>query len=312
MKNIWSLSVNQIHLISQLSEAKGIRDLARHNSVDPAAVSRLIRDAEELLGFSLVVRSQRGISLTGEGRQIVGICREVISTIGKFEEYRPSRPAREKALSFVLGSRGYLMSIIAGLVAQTPIEKSGCRFKFLDLSPSALLQACLSGLVDVAIHFEDWSWPASWATKTEGSLTWGLVVRGRHPIKPKVKLEQLQSYPFITASYLLEDRIERIPDAFPLRISQRWLGHESQTAFASKAILLNSDHVGFLPLISLEKEIMSSEIRVVKVLDMEPVQIPLRLSFHQERVLKKTEVALTEVLRKIASSDLELSKSLRS
>ena len=311
MKNIWGLSVNQIHLISQLADAKGIRALARHNSVDPAAVSRQIRDAEDLLGFKLIVRSARGISLTSEGRQIVSICREIIATIGKFEEFRPAPLAHQNIASFVLGSRGYLMAIVAGLLAQTPIEKSGCRFKFIDLSPSALLQACLAGLVDLAIHFEDWSWPSSWSTKTEGHLTWGLVAKARHPIKPKVKLEQLQVYPFITGSYLLEDRIERIPDAFPLRISKRWLGHESQTAFASKAILLNSDHVAFLPLIALEKEIRSGEIRVVKVTDMELVQIPLRFSFHQERVLKKTEIAISEVLKKIAASDSALSLVLR-
>ncbi len=249
--------------------------------------------------------------MTSEGQQIARLCSEVIASIGKFEEFRPNHLSHENITSFVLGSRGYLTSIIAGLLAQAPIEKSGCRFKFMDTSPSLLLQSCLSGLVDIGVHFEDWSWPSSWATKTVGSLTWGLVVRDRHPIKSKIESQQVQKYPFITASYLLEDRLERIPDAFPLRISQRWLGHESQTAFASKAILLSSDHVAFLPLISVEKEILSGQIRVVKVLDMEPHQMPLRMSFHQDRVLKKSEVSVTEALTKISTVNLELSRTLR-
>ena len=282
MRSIWGLSISQIHLISQLSEVRGIRELARNNAVDPAAVSRSIKDAEDLLKLALMLRSQKGIVLTSEGRQIVGLCKEVVASVSKLEEYRPKNLAHEEIGSFVLGSRGYLTAIVAGLLAQTPIERSGYRFKFIDSSPSALLQGCLSGLIDVGIHFEDWSWPSSWSSKKVGSLTWGLVARAGHPIPTQINSVKVQHYPFVTASYLLDDRLERIPDAFPLRISQRWLGHESQTAFASKQIVMNSDHVAFLPLISMEKEILSGQIRVVKVLDMDPVEMPLRLSFHQD------------------------------
>ena len=311
MKGLWNLSINQIHIIAQLPKAKGIRDLARKNSLDPAAVSRMIKDAEDLFGFILVTRSQRGVSLTSEGMQISQLCIDIIRGINKFEEFRPNDSGEDKIVSFVLGSRGYLSVSIAGFIAEIPTQESGIRFKFIDTSPSALFQGCLAGAVDIAIHFEDWAWPSNWSTKMVGSLTWGIVVRAQHPIKAKINSRDLQKFPFITASYLLDDHLIRIPDSFPLRLSQRQLGHESQTAFISKAILMSSNHVAFLPLISMKNEILSGEIRVVKVTDMEALTMPLRLSCHMDRVSNKAQAAVALSLEKISQVDDEISTLLR-
>ena len=306
MRSLSNLSFSQVQIISQLSGARGIRDLARQNNIDPAAVSRLIKEAEIHFGFALITRSQKGISLTVEGRQAVALCREVISVMGKVEELRPNERSSKAQHSFVLGTRGYLAVSLSGLIAQTSIEKSGCRFKFMDSSPSVLLQSCLTGSVDIAVHFEDWSWPSSWVTNNTGNISWGLVVREEHPMKSKIEAREVIKYPFITSSYLLEDRVERIPDAFPVRLSERWLGHEAQTAFASKSILLNSNHVAFLPLISMEHEILSKQIRVIKVTDMDPVQMPLRLSYHQDRVLNKAATAVSAALKALTALDQKL------
>lgn len=301
--------MNQIDVLSQLGHTKGVRDLARQNSMDPAAVSRLLKEVELAFGFQLAIRSKAGLSLTSEGQQVVQMASELIQHLKRFEEFKNIDPVLAKMTTLNFGSRGFLTTLLSGLIAKRSLEESNFRMRFLDSSPQDTLRAALAGLIDIAVHIEKWSWPESWLTKEAATLTWGLVARYDHPIKTKVVLKETQKYPFVGSSYISNERIERSTDVFPLKWSERRIGHESQTAFTTKAILLSSNHIGFLPLVTLENEIINKEIRVIKVTDMQVIQMKLYLSLNQDRVSQNAGQAVTDALLELNDSDRKLSKA---
>lgn len=298
----------QIDLLAQLAFSKGVRDLARRNNMDPAGVSRFLTEVERVLGFKMAIRSKAGLILTAEGTQVVNMAAELIGHLKKFDGLGNIDPEFAKIPILNFGSRGFLTTILAGIIAKKDLKKNNFRLRFVDSSPQDTLRASLAGLLDVAVHIEKWQWPSSWQSKEAANLTWGLVAKSDHPIKAKSTIKDAQKYPFIGSSYMTNDRIERSTDVFPLKWSERRIGHESQTAFTSKAILLSSDHLAFLPLVTLEKEIKSGEIKVINISDMQVIQMKLYLSLNQDRVSQKASNVLTASLDELNDIDRELTK----
>ncbi len=304
-------TLQQIDLLSQLGEVSGVRDLARKNRMDPAAITRLIQDLEEAIGFPIALRTKRGLDLTSEGRDAVSLAKEIIGHFKKIDSLKRVESEFAKYPVVTLSSRGFLTSLIAEALTRSPIPKLGTRFRFLDSSPSDLFKAALAGTVDVAVHLERWNWPSSWISENASTVTWGLVGNIDHPLPERIRVKQTQKYPFVGASFLQNDRVERSDDIFPLKWSERKIGHESQTATTSKAILRNSEHLAFLPLVTVAEELRLGKLKLFQVTDMHVVQMQLRMSVNQDTVTKKTFEALKQVLREIQILDESLGSPLK-
>lgn len=312
MSTLKNFTMNQIDVLSQLAHTKGVRDLARRNSMDPAGVSRLLSEVERVFGFKIATRSKTGLSLTEEGKQIVLMASELTLHLRKFEEIGSIDPEFSKIKTLNLASRGFLTTLLSGLLSRNSIPEQNFKLRFLDSSPQDTLRAALAGLVDVAVHIEKWSWPGTWLSQEAATLTWGLVARQDHPIKTKILIKDSQKYPFVGSSYLSSDRLERSTDVFPLKWSERRIGHESQTAFTSKAIVLGSDHLAFLPLVTVENELRNKEIKLIRVTDMQVIQMKLYLSVNQERVSQGAHKILGSALKELGRIDQHLGRNLQS
>ncbi|MFN8944643.1 MAG: LysR substrate-binding domain-containing protein [Pseudobdellovibrionaceae bacterium] len=310
MTKFGNLTFLQVHLISQLLYTRGIRDLARKNSLDPSAVSRLLKELEDQLGFEIAIRSKQGLTLTQEGEKVARVAAEIVESLHKFEEVKITGKNKKEYPSFVCGSRGFLSAVVAGIVSATPIDKLKMRIKFVDSSPQDLLKFALAGIVDVAIHFEEWKWGSQWISEDVGNLTWALIARNGHPIGKKTTLLDVQKYPFVAASYIGSDRIERSADIFPLKWSQRTVGHESQTAFTTREILMTSDHIGFLPLVTVEREIQEKKLHIVQVAEMASVKMKLFLSVNQDKVPQQLRNHFVSSLKTIFEKDEKLSSMM--
>ncbi|MBY0415995.1 MAG: LysR family transcriptional regulator [Bdellovibrionales bacterium] len=284
MQLLGNFTIHQIQLISQLSEALGIRDFARKNSMDPSAVTRLLQEIEQALGLKIATRTKKGLILTPEGHQVVELAKELVVQLSKFERLKKIDPAYAQIPTLNLGSRAFISTLLADVITLNPIEKTNLKFRFLDSSPSDLFKAALIGSIDIAVHFEKWVWPDTWQSESSATFTWGLVARANHPLKSKIKITDTQKYPFVGVSFLAGERVERSSDTFPLRWSDRKIGHEGQTAATAKAIIMNTNQLAFLPLITVANELDSGELKVLDVLDMKIVRMEVYLSVNKERV----------------------------
>lgn len=311
MSNLKNFTLHQIQLISQLSETQGIRDFARKFSMDPSAVTRLLKDIENALGFSLATRSKKGLIITPEGKQVVSLAKELVVQFMKFEDLKKIDPVYALIPTINIGTRAFISTLISEVISKEPIESNRVKFRFLDSSPSDLIRASLTGSVDIAIHFEEWALPETWISEDAATLTWGLIARKKHPLKLKATLADTQFYPFVGVSYLSGERVERSPDIFPLRWSERRIGHEGQTAATSKGIVLNSNHLAFLPLITVASELESGELKLIEILDMDVVKMKIKLSVNKDRVSQKAQVLVRNSLLQIDQRDKKIAAPLK-
>jgi hypothetical protein len=109
---------------------------------------------------------------------------------------------------------------------------------------------------------------------------------------------------------LQNDRIERSEDIFALKWSERIIGHESQTAATSKLILQNTNHLAFLPLVTIIDELETGKLKLFQVTDMSTVQMKLRMSLNQDRVKNNTYKLLKESMKEIKEIDKKLAQPL--
>lgn len=303
-------TLKQIELLSQLGEVRGIRDLARKNNADPAKITRLIQDLEKAIGYSIVIRSKKGIELTLEGAQAVDLARDIINQFKKIDSLKKISSEFNDYDVVNIGSRGFLTTLLAQSLVKLPIEKTKTRIRFLDSSPSDLFKAALAGSIDVAVHLENWTWPASWISEEISTLTWGLIGNSKHPLPLKIKVSQTQKFPFIGVSYLQDDRIERSEDIFALKWSERKIGHESQTANTSKIILQSTTHLAFLPLVTVADELKNGSLKLFRISDMDTVQMKLKMSLNQDRVKNSVNQFIRNSMLEIKELDQLLSKPL--
>jgi hypothetical protein len=224
------------------------------------------------------------------------ICQNILAQSKQLSE-SPKASAWSKKTLITCGSRAFMNIPFAESV--TRIDGDKFRWRFVDSSPQDLLRACLVGSIDAALHLEDWAWPSSWQTEKLATMTWALVTKHSHPLKQNSKVNELKQYPFIVASYLNQDRIERATDVFKLKWSERILGHEAQTTSVMKSILLSTQHLAFLPLISVAEEIRKKDLKIISVQEIPVVNMPIFLSIHQERLsqpaLQLLRKAVTEL-----------------
>jgi LysR family transcriptional regulator of abg operon len=293
MASLRNLTLLQIELIASITKSKGIRDLARAFEMDPAQVSRRLKEVEDLLGLSLFTRSKKGITVTSRGEEISQICKSIIEQ-SKSIELSPKNSVWSKKPIYTVGSRAFLNVPVASQI--TKIDQDQFRWRFVDSSPQDLLRASLIGSVDIAIHLESWTWPLIWQTEAVAELSWGLVAKKNHPLKLSSSMNDVKKYPFIVASYLNQDRIERATDVFKMKWNERILGHEAQTTTVMKSILMETQHICYLPLISVAQELKNQELKLIHIHELAPLHMPIYLSVHQEKVSQQGLIKIKKAM----------------
>jgi LysR family transcriptional regulator, regulator of abg operon len=77
---------NQIAALAAVVEAGGIRAGARKLNISQAAVTRSLRELEQEVGTALVIRSARGVSLTGHGERIYERASVMVAQMQRLKE----------------------------------------------------------------------------------------------------------------------------------------------------------------------------------------------------------------------------------
>ena len=70
------------------AETGSIKNAAEELGYTPSGVSQLIKALEEELGFTLLYRSKKGVSLTLEGRRLRPTIREILESENRLFQHR--------------------------------------------------------------------------------------------------------------------------------------------------------------------------------------------------------------------------------
>lgn len=302
-EQISSLRLKDLDIFIEVSRAKSIREVARRTGLTPGQVSKSIQALESKIGVKLYRRSVSGVLPTAHGTELLTIAKDFISCGERIHELVSGKTETRAARVLSVASTSFLNThIIAPTICSFADEVNETKFRFLDLPPDQMTSVALRSGFEIAVHFRAISWPATWQSQKVGSSPWLLCARARHPLADRSSLKQILEYPFVVPTYWSSEGLTSGNDQFPLPISKRRTGFETQTADAAIPILLSTNQIAFLPKVLAKPWLKGKKLRAISCPEIAKVDRDLYVSARTDIVSHRLFERLKEKLaQEIAS-----------
>jgi DNA-binding transcriptional LysR family regulator len=255
-----------------------IHGAARALGVTPSQVSKAVIRLEEHLELKLLQRSARGVTVSDAGRELAPRFEEILARVHSLQ---PSRGATETQLTLAASSfmnALFLPAIVEALPAH--------RVRSLEMPPGVAGAYASEPFFDLALTAGNERWPDSWVKAAVGPLRQGLFASpalARRLGGPKVALDAVRATRFIVPIYNYRGRVMSGDDGCPLPVSERRIGHETQTLALALTLAQRVDQLVFAPLLAVSAFVAPGALVELEV-DGWDVDEPLSLVCHGDRV----------------------------
>ena len=288
LSEIAAIRLRDLEIFQEVARAHSIREVARRIHSTPGQVSKSIQNLEKMVGFKLFRRSVSGVLLTSHGTELQAIVQKLLESSDKIENLVAGRGKAKGSKFLAIAGTSFLNThFTTPLICRFAKEWGSTLFRFLDLAPDQIVAVGLRGGYDLAVHFGALSWPGTWTTQRLGKSRWTLCARVGHPLAKRPSLKQILEFPFVIPTYWTAEGLMRGNDQFPLPVAKRKAGYETATADAAIPILMETDHVAFLPHILVQPFLKSQQLRELRTEDLPLVEKDLFLSAKSDSVSAK-------------------------
>lgn len=288
MDSFDDLTVREISILAKLPSTTSLRVLASLLNIEPSNLSRTIKNLEDLMGVTLLHRSNQGVTATAEAVVLARKASDICDAVRNMQHRNIS--AKLPFKRFInFGSRGFVNTYLAPTICSLYDDESngGTGLRFFDLSPGEGLNAAKSGVIDALVGFEEAALGKAWQQLEVGTLAWRLYASPRNPY-----VASDQSFDIATvrighhcsfdgkASSILNDGL--LFDALGIR----QVGHGAQSAYTALAIASSTSQFAYVPEIVAINFV--ADRRVVEVpIEGTNMSTPVFLSVHTERIKQK-------------------------
>lgn len=186
------MKLHQLRALVAIDETGSLQEASRNLHVTQPALSRAIKELEMDLGVTILVRSNRGVTLTDFGKRLIGHARHVLQSV------RRARQDIENMRGMQLGEITIGVTPVVALMAPLTQVLNEFRennpqvmLRILEMRPAQLLNQLREGALDFAV--------ISQLPQTGGSLDWTpicrlpsvIAVRKTHPLRHANSLRAL-------------------------------------------------------------------------------------------------------------------------
>ena len=172
------------------------------------------------------------------------------------------------------------------------------------MSPQELQRAALMGVLDIAIHFEEINWTASWTCVKAADLKWKLFARSQHPLREKATLSEVLKFPFVGPGHWTGEKLVTGDDGFPIPWRNRIKGYEVQTALNGLRLVRSTNQLVFLPSLLANEFLIEGEVRPIEITDMQEISRPIYVSIQNEKINQKQLISLVAAVKTMAGNEL--------
>lgn len=295
------IRLRDLEIFEEVARAHSIREVARRLNSTSGQISKAVQNLEKLVGTKLFKRSVSGVLLTSQGAEFQLMVREILTAGERIETLLTRGDKHKFAKVLAVAGTSFLNThFTAPLVCRASKQWPSVVFRFLDLAPDQMIPVGMRGGFELALHFGRLSWPATWTSVKLGKSHWVLCARANHDLPVKASLKQILEYPFVVPTYWTSEGLVRGNDQFPLPLSKRKAGFESSTADASIPILLETNHLAFLPHLLAQPFLQRKLLKAFQLDEIDRVEKELFLSAKSDDV----PAAVFEGLREKLSNRL--------
>ena len=144
-----------LRLFVRLAETGTIAAAAAQENIAAAAVSRRISELEALLGLSLLTRSNKGVTLTAAGVELLALARGVLHDLGQIPAHMESLSQKVRGLVRICTSTSALAQFLPDRVNRLLADHPGIRITFLEEISYQVPRAVTGNAADIGIFTDD-------------------------------------------------------------------------------------------------------------------------------------------------------------
>lgn len=162
-------------------------------------LSRQIREMEEELGVQLLIRTNRNVQLTQEGRRLRKRAQEIVDLMDKTQE-EFANPDSEVAGEIAIGcGETQIMREVAKVAISMQKEYPGTRFNLYSANADDVSEKLDKGLIDFGLMFEPFDMRKYDTLILPFSDNIGFLMQESHPLskKKRIRIEDVTGVPLI-------------------------------------------------------------------------------------------------------------------
>jgi len=259
----------QLEAFVTVAEVRSFAATADRLALTPSAVSQLVGELEDALGFKLFERSTRRVDITSAGREFLASAESVLKHLRMAQS--AASDVRNRAAGIVrIAAPLVVASVILPKAIKAYVQKRPkVRIHIRDVPVEKLVDAVASGDADLALG-PDRACGDDVARTQLFKSPWVLWCAPSHPLahKRSVTWDQLHAYPLVAAGRDHERSVAQMHTGLPSgqRVTPVEIVDNISTAMglaaADVAATLAPDYVGALakPLGLVRRRILSPEV----------------------------------------------------
>ncbi len=144
-----------LRLFVRLAETGTIAQAAEQEHIAAAAVSKRISDLEALLQTPLLTRSNKGVTLTSAGTELLALARTALHELDQIPAQMESFSGGVKGLVRICTSTSALAQFLPGRVNLVLREHPGIRVNFQEEISTLVPRAVIGNAADIGIFTDD-------------------------------------------------------------------------------------------------------------------------------------------------------------
>lgn len=197
------MKLHQLHALVAIHETGSLQDASAVLHLTQSALSRAIKELESELGITLLVRSNKGMTLTEYGQRMLGHARQALESVRRArQEIEDMKGQVVSEITVGVTPVTALLSPLKQVLLAFQQKHPHVTLRVLEMRPTQLLQHLRDGLLDFALTSQ---LPAStvgldWQPLCR--LAGAVVVRRDHPLRHAKSLRQLQQATWISVDPL--------------------------------------------------------------------------------------------------------------
>lgn len=294
------LSIRDFKILAELIHHQSLRSVSRTLNIDPQHLSKLLKNIEEKIGKTLLLRSPKGISPTPEALEYAEMAKNILLILNEFEDASKSKKQKKfiKHTTLTFASRVFINTYCSPLIA-TLCEEQFPQFhlRFVDASPKKKEEWARQGLLDLVLSVGPLDLGKSWVGHVSGKIDWNFYARAGHPLGHQTTSQKLCDYPFIGFAYVDDNRIIELTKLSPAKLKSESLSFMTETTLTSMNIAAATDHITYIPDIITRDMVKAGKLQKIVVREMLPLTQELYLYAHLDRVKDSFYHRLLERLR---------------
>ena len=231
------MTLQQLRYIIIVAEKGSINEAAKYLYVSQPSLSNSIKELEEELGFTVFIRTNRGVTLSHKGMEFLGYARQVITQADLLEEKYIKKTKQIK--SFCASSQHYPFVSHAFVELVKEYEEDDYNFTLSETTTYEVIENVKTLYSEIGIlYLSKYNEAVIRKILTENNLIFEELVRAKphvflykeHPLAKEelIDLEDLREYPKISfnqgmynAFYYREEVFSNLPVERSINVSDR-------------------------------------------------------------------------------------------